>query len=89
MRRIAIALALILVVLTISGCTQAPTQAQGPAKYERNVIICPNPDCPLHDPNGRVRSAVDGYNGRPIDMEYNGGAGTHFLCQVCGEQWSM
>ena len=68
----------ICLIVMSSGCTSATNGA-----YERHVVVCPNPECPLHDPNAHLS-----YH-RDIDMEYIGMGQRTYLCQVCGEQWTV
>ena len=81
----------------ISGCTDnssTTTQKQPTTSYQKHTIVCPNPDCPLHVPNGYAYfgGGSGNSNVRPIDMEVGdttaGGTKTvYYLCQVCGEKW--
>lgn len=81
------------IVVMVSGCTDNSTNATAnttaePPKYVKHTVVCPNPECKLHDPNSVCSYA--GEYGRPIDMEIyetNTYGNVKYLCQICGEQW--
>lgn len=92
MKEIGIAVIIMLAVLMISGCVSSDSQPTAQTTYEKHILVCPNPDCPLHNPN----KSINGYGAymRPIDCEpyskVNGDtSGFHYLCQVCGEEWDV
>lgn len=95
MKEIGIAVIIMLAVLMISGCVSSDSQPTAQTTYEKHILVCPNPDCPLHDPNGRLYFTGNAARGlRPIDCEpyskVNGDtSGFHYLCQVCGEEWDV
>ncbi len=85
---------IVLAVLMVSGCVSSDTAnntTSQPPVYEKHTLVCPNPDCPLHDPNGRLYFTGNAARGlRPIDCEVtSSGYSYHYVCQVCGEQWDV
>lgn len=92
-------LAVMILVSIAFGCTDnsgvnATSELSEPQPTDNyTVIICPNPDCVLHDPNGYVH--MYGSSGestpdlRPIDMAVDRDmVFIHFYqCQVCSAQW--
>lgn len=76
-------------VASVSGCVdniQSTNNTDTIPSYEKHTIVCPNPDCPLHDPNYQFSSTYES-NKRPTDLEYDPMGNSHYLCQVCGEKW--
>ena len=83
-------------VICISGCVEngvnqsVNTSQKTEPAYVKNTVVCPNPECPLHNPNKKVdigQSGVGGQPLRPIDMEMSPTGACYYLCQVCGERW--
>ena len=94
MKKSIIAVTLILFVSLTFGCVDNTAKNEtAPPAYERNMVVCPNPDCPLHESNGYIYFDGNGYSTketyegmRPIDAEMTD-RGLVYLCQVCGEVW--
>lgn len=88
-------------VVSCSGCVSGENSTPQPQPTQNYTIVCcPNPNCPLHDPNGYVSSSGNGVsqlvNGtscyRPILVNTYVITDTQvhhtYLCQVCGAKWS-
>ena len=72
-----LAIAFVGFVCMDSSCSDNNTSYQG------NVVVCPNPDCPLHNPTFNLNNGE-----RPIDMEIDVANQRIYLCQVCGTRWT-
>jgi hypothetical protein len=97
MRILAILIGIFIIVTVIAGCTtpNATNNTTTPStSYEKHTLICPNPDCILHNPDAALYFNGNGRAGlRPIlcvQMTVGGNTyGYHYVCQVCGEEWEV
>lgn len=95
---ITLTIVLTVFITVFSGCTSTDNSTKQPVQpqtYQKHTLICPNPNCPLHDPNYQISYGGVGTGSgkvRPIDCEVTGTytgkkIKYHYLCQVCGEEW--
>lgn len=89
-RLLFIVVGLILLGVLVSGCTAEPQTQPVQEKSKYPVLVCPNPDCTLHDSRDGVSlSGMGNKRLRPIDMEYSPNKGANvYLCQICGTEWT-
>jgi hypothetical protein len=94
-----VVLLVIMCIVMSSGCvsseqSQTQTQSNSTPAIQKNILVCPNPDCYLHDPNhytgyGRgIRPItcvpiVSGNQGVAVTTGY------HYVCEYCGHQWDV
>jgi pectin methylesterase-like acyl-CoA thioesterase len=100
-KTICLVIFLIVGSVLMSGCTSNEPQTQ-PAKQDAPVVsspvnasstyivCCPNPKCPLHDPNVKVHIDYSGQGTgcRPILMVWDDQSREmYYLCQICSDRW--
>jgi len=85
---VAIFICIMVLGVMISGCIkdQPVASSTNQTSYQKHTVVCPNPECPLHDPNYRFTDSYESSD-RPIDMEIGSTGSKYYLCQVCGEEW--